>query len=305
MFRMFLGGSVDATTNEFIAKKGYPRLLSYGYQMDEIAYFCKEKREGRYNGMLMVDSGAFSVYKSGHTVNMDDYIAYINAHPEVDRYVELDFIPGQFGKDRTPEQTKEGAQKSFENYLLMVSKVGCPEKIMPVYHAGETFAHLAKMVSHKYDGEHYVRSICVSGPKAVGNSPVIAKFLTDCFAIIRKTPNPNVEVHALGIGVVEALECQPLFSADFASWVMAAATGTIMTKGFGTISVSDRGNSRSVVNMPKEAKRALDEYARGFGFTLDELVSDYKARWKFNATQVEEIYNGMPHTPKLSGVGLF
>lgn len=305
MFKMFLAGSVDPTTNAFIAQKGYPRLMSYGYQVDEISYFCKEKREGRYNGMIMVDSGAFSVFKSGHEIRIDDYVAFINSHPEVDRYVELDFIPGQFGQQRTAEQALEGAQKSFENYVYMVSKVNCPEKIMPVYHAGEPWSHLAKIVNHKPDGEHYVRSICVSGPKAVGNSPILAKFLTECFAIIRESENPNVEVHALGIGVVEALECQPLYSSDFSSWVMAAATGTIMTKDFGTLCVSDRGVAKSVVNMPKEAKEALGEYVKKYGFTLESLVSDYKERWKFNATQVEAISQGISHTPKLSGVGLF
>lgn len=302
---MFLAGSVDPTTDAYIMEKGYPRLLSYGYQQGDIAKYCEAKKNGKWNGMLMVDSGAFSVFNSGKTMDIDDYIRYINDNPMVDRFVEMDFIPGVVSGKISADMSLKGAVESRNNYLYMLGKVRETHKVMPVFHYSEPWEYLKLMVETKHDGERYVPSICVSGPKTAGKQKEFTDFLAKCFAIIKASANPNVEVHALGVGVVGVLESQPLFSADFASWVMSASNGTIMTRDFGALSVSDRGDAKSVEHMPMEARQNLMRYVESFGFKYEELVGDYKKRWQFNANQAQLIAEGIRYVPKATAISLF
>lgn len=304
-FRLFLAGSVDPTTDAYIMSMGYPRLLSYGYQQGDIAKYCEAKKNEKWNGMLMVDSGAFSVFNSGKTMDIDDYIAYINANPMVDRFVEMDFIPGVVSGKISADMSTKGAVESRKNYLYMLDRVRETHKIMPVFHYSEPWEYLKLMVETMHDGKNYVPSICVSGPKTSGKQKEFTAFLARCFSIIGESANPNVQVHALGVGVVGVLESQPLFSADFASWVMSASNGTIMTRDFGSLSVSDRGDAKSVEHMPTEARERLMRYVESFGFTYGELVSDYKKRWQFNANQAQLIAQGIAYVPKASAISLF
>jgi len=304
-FKLFLAGSVDPTTDAYIMERDYPRLLSYGYQRTDIDRYCKAKENGSYKGMVMVDSGAFSVFNSGKTINIDDYCKYINENPMVDRFVELDFIPGVVSGKISAEMSMRGAEESRKNYLYMLTKVKRTEKIMPVFHYAEPWEYLKAMVETKHDGVHFVPSICVSGPKTSGKQKEFFDFLAKCFNIINESENKGVQVHALGVGVVDVLNSQPLYSADFASWVMSASVGTIMTKEYGALSVSDRGDAKSVEHMPPQAKEALRAYVAKFGFTYEELVSDYKARWRFNATQCQLIADAITHKPKVHSLSLF
>ncbi len=53
------------------------------------------KKNGR-TGKLLIDSGAFSVHKSGKNVDLDEYIQFLNYNHEfIDYYIQLDDIRGK------------------------------------------------------------------------------------------------------------------------------------------------------------------------------------------------------------------
>lgn len=303
-FYLFLAGEADPTTDAFVTEKGYPRLLSYAYQKKTIGQYCKAKENG-YSGMLMVDSGAFTAYRQGKPVSLDEYIGFINHHPQADRFVELDHIPGSVGGERTAEETEEGAQKSYANYLYMLQRVNCPEKIMAVYHEGENISHLERILLTKLPDGSYPRSVCVSYRKDKGDPTNKIGFVANCFKAIQRVGRQGVEVHVLGCGIPQILESQPLFSADYSTWILTGSNGSVMTENFGMVCVSDRGAPNSVEHMPPEARKRFVEYVKSLGFEYGSLVADYRQRWKFNALQVQLLAQGVSHRPHMGRTSLF
>ena len=92
-----------------------------------------------------MDSGAFSVHHSGKTIDIDEYIEFINNTPKVNLFATLDEIP-------FPELNSATASKSAEttwnNYCYMLKHVK-PEyrdKIVPVYHFGEPVSYIHKII---------------------------------------------------------------------------------------------------------------------------------------------------------------
>lgn len=86
---------------------------------------------------LMIDSGAFSVWKSGASVNLDEYISFCKKYEEdLQVIVALDVIPGN-AKDKgrlTKEAIQKACEEGWENYLKMLS-AGLPKsKVIPVFH---------------------------------------------------------------------------------------------------------------------------------------------------------------------------
>ena len=107
-------------------------LKSYANDRKELEKWFEYRRQG-WTGNLFVDSGAFSVHKSGAHVDVEQYIEYLNKYEEyITLYIQLDHIPGVWGQARTPEMTLESCEKSWDNYKYMYSKLKNPKKLCPV-----------------------------------------------------------------------------------------------------------------------------------------------------------------------------
>src|SRR5580692_1929900 len=84
---------------------------------------------------LMLDSGAFSAWKRGISINLAEYIAYIKKHEHLlASYVCLDQIPGKPGVKRTQAEVDDAAAQSYKNQQTM-KKAGLTP--IPVFHQGE------------------------------------------------------------------------------------------------------------------------------------------------------------------------
>ena len=82
---------------------------------------------------LMLDSGAFSVWTKGETIDIDDYIRFCLDNPGVSYYIVLDVIAGGNRRDSDIESAE---QATWDNYQYMLRQ-GLPmEKVMPVVHRG-------------------------------------------------------------------------------------------------------------------------------------------------------------------------
>lgn len=250
------------------------RLLSYYLDKPRVELWREEKMP------IFLDSGAFTAHTKGVEIDVNDYIGYINERDEyLTCFAQLDTIPGEFGKPKTKEQLEEAPEKTWENYLYMYDKVKSPKKLMPIFHQGEDFKHLRRMLEHKPKIEYMGIS-----PANDVSTPRKAVWMAECFEIIKKSSNPKVKTHAFGMTSLPLLEQFPFYSADSTSWLMSGRTGGIMTKYGSNLIISENliKDPNHVVHMGKPFLKELERYVGKFGFNLEELQKDYKKRMLFN-----------------------
>ena len=281
-FDFYFAGTQSEQTSQLLVNLNANILKSYVNDMKHISDLIELKKNGKYKGKLLIDSGAFTVHRKGGTVDVDKYIEWLNNNSQhLDYFIQLDHIPGVFGQQRTAEHIKESTQKTWENYLYMVSKLNEPFKLIPVYHKNEPYEQLERIVQHKIDGKS-IEYVCISGEKDRITDDR-KKWINTCFSIIKNSNNPNVKVHYLGCAIKAELEMFPFTSSDATSWLMCGANGSIMTD-YGPIFISDRGlgDSDNFKNLPEEAKKKIENLALAQGMTIKQLQEDYKSRSDFN-----------------------
>lgn len=190
------------------------RLFSYAYRdIDPIGWYI-------VNGIeLFLDSGAFSAWTKGVSIDIHDYIEFIKQHEQhLTLYANLDVI-GE--KGRRPN--RDTAATSLENLRIM-EKAGL--RPLPVFHIGEPFEYL----QHYIDNYDY---IAIGG--AVGESTGnLLTALTTIFAnyICDSKGYPKVKVHAFGITSLAIMLRFPWYSVDSTTWVMTSRMGGIYVPRF-------------------------------------------------------------------------
>lgn len=170
---------------------------------------------------LMIDSGAFSVWSKGKTIDLDEYIRYCRSKPELSVVVNLDVIPPK-GVRLTEEVKDEVAKKGWENYMKMI-RVLDMEKVVPVYHRGDSQKWLEKYLdfgspyiglSPRFDGSAMDRRL---------------KFVADCKKIVCGSDGkPLVKTHGFAVTNQTMMTMFPWYSVDSASWTQVAAWGGIL-----------------------------------------------------------------------------
>jgi hypothetical protein len=68
----------------------------------------------------MLDSGAYSAWRQRFVIDLDEYIAFIQNNLDyLDSYVNLDVIPGEFGRKPTSVEVEESAKQGYSNLKKM------------------------------------------------------------------------------------------------------------------------------------------------------------------------------------------
>lgn len=282
-FDFYFAGTQNIKTQQLLCEMNANMLRSYVNDKNSIKQLIEVKRNGSWQGKLMIDSGAFTVHRKGGTVDVDAYIQFLNDNKDaVDYGIQLDHIPGVWGTVRTFEQMKEGPIKSWENYLYMVNKLDRQEMLLPVFHQGEDFKYLKQMVEYKYDNGKYISYICVSGNKEMTGAQRKQWYLK-CYDVITRSKNPNVNVHCLGSATFTDMEEYPFTSSDATSWLMTSSVGSVMTP-FGNVLVSEQqtGDKKHLNNMPKECIEYVKNLCTQYNIDFDMLGKDYMTRSNFN-----------------------
>lgn len=152
---------------------------------------------------LLLDSGAFSAWTVGASINLDEYINWV--HQIKKRFgskikriecINLDVIPSE---DKTPTALKKAYDDSMTNLYKMM-KAGLNP--LPVHHQFEPWSILE-------DYSKDFKFICLSPNKRV---PIKdrATYLDNCFARIKA----NNLTHGLGVSKEDFIINYPWFSAD-------------------------------------------------------------------------------------------
>jgi len=168
---------------------------------------------------IFMDSGAFSVWKSGASINIDSYIEFLKRY-QIKTAASLDVVGD--------------AQGTLNNWDYMTSKGVIT---IPTYHVGEPFSFL----------DYYLKNadyIALGG--MVGKSQVILEdFLNKCFSLI-KSYFP-VKIHGFGCFNFKLLMAYPFYSVDATTWNVGRKYGecNIMDSNFNLVR---RSSSRKIVH---------------------------------------------------------
>ena len=269
MFDLYFVGTQNKEHDEYMIKKNCSRLFSYAEKP-----FYTIKRYLEHPNKLFIDSGAFSIankVRRGKNLTIDDYIEFINSNIRPDLYASFDVIP----RPLTTETAKNSAEQSLNNYLYMLDKLDKPEKLIPVYHYGEDFKYLEKILELK---PNYIAF--------GGRGGISTKYLYTCldtfFDILKGS---NVKTHAFGITVLNLLEQYPFTSADSTSYQKVATMGGIFLESLNTtikISTSTLNDNNHYQYQKEDIKKLINEEIEKYGYNLQDLQTSTNRRIEFN-----------------------
>lgn len=186
-------------------------------------HFLEPPKSGRTTHPdIILDSGAYSVWRSGASVDADRYLNYCSiVKPMVLGCVNLDIIPGQWGRTPTKEEVADACALSFHTWHRMQRSGAL---IMPVFHQGDALSWLDRYI------DAGVKFICIS-PTDSFATPVRQKWLHDVhgYMLARGVKlNQEVFTHCLGVFSPRVLYDLPAWSADASSIVRFAVWKRIM-----------------------------------------------------------------------------
>jgi hypothetical protein len=200
----------------------------------------------------ILDSGAFSAWKSGTAVSLDELIEECKTRvPAWDEVAALDVIGS--------------ASESMYNAVVM-QKAGLP--VIPVFHYGEDWGYLQ---AYK---DRFGDRIGLGGIATGVGSTEKRKWLAQCFA--RAYP---ARFHGFGVASEDLLMAYPFFSCDTASWHTGLRYGR--TAAFGDIKMPRKSelDGGEFEGSAYDMRFEIEHFLR-----LEAKVSE---RWKSELKQFE------------------
>jgi hypothetical protein len=198
------------------------RLISYAYAHSTPRHEAIKSAFGaavEYG----LDSGAFSAWSRGMTVNLESYAEYILEHRSLycDFVASLDVIPGSKsgGLKVTDAERERAAKQGWENWIEL-KRLLKPAGITPIhtYHRGEDIKWLKKLI----DESEYLSlggtSILPTRQKIQWLDSIMP-YLTD------HKGSPIRKLHGFACTAVEVMTRFPWASVDSASWLYATELG--------------------------------------------------------------------------------
>lgn len=264
---------------------------------------------------LFIDSGAFSIHSLGFekvakgkfaTIDdfIDEYIDFCNGiDDKIIAIAQVDHIPGVFKQSKNPEDYEESVRLSWENFQYMLPKVKSPEKLLYVFHQGESFDALGKILDWRDENGKPIQylGISPSNDRAVGDKDV---YLKEVYDYIAKSSVPDIRTHLFGYTSLPGLPKFRWYSCDSTSHRLRAAYNKCFTRKWGTISFSQTRNARTKTDMSfpdicdadtlKELKELLDYY----GYTIEDMQNESSARTVVDICETQKFVKENPYNPK-------
>lgn len=252
------------------------KLESYHY-INKQAYIDKIRAAG---DRVFLDSGAFSAFTLGKTVDIDAYCKYIHDNADI---IEMASVLDGIGDPL----------KTYRNQLYMEKKGTNP---LPCFHYGEDERYLDWYIS-RYEYITIGGMVPISTPQLIHwLDRIWEKYLCDSSGV------PRLKVHGFGLTSEKLMKRYPWYSVDSSSWVQIGAHGNIFMPGFGTIAFSTQSPNAKVENQhintlsPIMRDRVEGELVRQ-GFDPDRLKEITYSRWAYNAWAYAELGRSMEQKP--------
>lgn len=200
----------------YIKQDGIDTHFAFNWLKQKHNYVMKEKKIE-----LLMDSGAFSAWNKGIRIDFDEYINFcLENESYCDFIVNLDVIPGSPFKKSTKEDVENSVKEGWNNYKKML-EAGIPkEKLIHVFHQGEDFKWLQKMVKQ-------IPYIGVSPANDKTTQQKIV-WLDQCMPYVTDDKGmPIVKFHGFGVTSLPIMLRYPWYSVDSTSWVVTGRMGSI------------------------------------------------------------------------------
>lgn len=142
----------DVTKQALIDNKVKNLLFSFAFkdQLPKWENLIRELNRIKIKPNIMIDSGAFSAWTIGKTVDREKYLDFVKEFIKRNKkycdniYVtNLDMIPGSFRRKPTKKEAEESAYRSRKNFLWFLSK---GIKTINVFHQHEDYKWLLRMI---------------------------------------------------------------------------------------------------------------------------------------------------------------
>lgn len=238
----------------------------------------KKLKQYPWADAYFMDCGAFSVWKSGKTIDLDKYIAFCQEHKEhFTVYAALDVVGDHAG--------------SFRNYMKMREAGLDP---LPCYHFGEPMSVLWEYAKHT--------GYIALGGVAMTNMKVRSAFFREVF---QHFPDPS-KVGFHGFGVIDPLLLSgfPWKSVDATSVHLGARLGQIYSgRGWVRICKHDKAVYSNQISHENEVA-ALQAFAEALGgnwaLACEWSKEGLKERCKISIAFFEDLAAKSPLTYKVT-----
>lgn len=271
-FDFYFAGATTERIRNYLIGLNANVLKSYYTDKADIKKFFDAKRNG-WCGKLMIDNGEFSFHRHGGSIDIDEYIDWLNKNDSyIDYAIAVDNIPGKWRQPKTLNDYQISTKKTWENYLYMLERVKSPDKLLPVFHQGDDFSALKRFLDLPN-----LKYMCIAGSKDLKNADREI-FYERCFDIIDKL-RPDIKVHCLGSATISNAEKFRFTSLDSTTCNIVAAMGNVFIDG----QVTYVGDGLKTLMLKGEAYiHALKNYCDNYGMNIDEISSEYQPRCIFN-----------------------
>jgi hypothetical protein len=238
-------------------------LESYHYVHSQ-RYVDKMRRDGI---KVFLDSGAYSAFSQGISVDLGAYCDYIHRNQDI---IEFPSVLDAIGD----------ADGTWRNQEAMEKRGVRP---LPCFHYGEPIEVLQYYLT-KYDYITIGGMVPISTPQLkIWLDRIWDEYLTD------DDGTPKVKVHGFGLTSLPLMFRYPWYSVDSSTWVQWAANGMILIPGkAGQVDVSNQSSRRKQRNQHMDSvspaeTAAIENEIRSFGGDPDRLRDIYYARWAWNS----------------------
>lgn len=272
----------DRSQVEMLLERGKTNLLiSYYYlnqkknMVEMLDYIHTERMKFNNPGYFMLDSGAYSAWKSGFKVKLHEFIAFIKKHHKYFTHVVcLDVIDNPVYSEVNHRVMLE----ELKDYNL---------EIIPVFHAGESFAVLDYMVNKGYS---YIgispNNNWREADKRTWLHKVYSRYDFDAL---------NIKTHGFGYQSTDGLMQFPMTTADAITWKIAAGYGRVIDPINPSVRYSDRaiGFGDHIDSIPGGHSQFTKDTCELLGMTPDELRSmegdGHKKRSRYNIEAIDNL----------------
>jgi len=216
---------------------------------------------------VFLDSGAFSAYTQGVTIDIGRYCDYIHRNADI---IEFPSVLDAIGD----------ADGTWRNQMEMERRGVRP---LPCFHYGEPTEVL----------DYYVKNydyITIGGMVPI-STPQLRIWLDRLWAehLTHDDGTPKVKVHGFGLTSLPLMMRYPWYSVDSSTWVQWAANGMILIPGrAGQVDVSNKSSRRKqrgqhLDSHPELITKAIESEILSEGGDPDRLRDLYYSRWAWNA----------------------
>ena len=263
---------------------------SVKYRLDSYHYIGNERVATRIRSTglrIFLDSGAFSAFTQGITVDVAQYCRYIKEYQDiiaVEAGTPLASVLDAIG-DPTGTWINQKRMEDLGVRALPCYHYGEPPEVLQYYAANYDYITIGGMVPIS------------TAQLRIWLDEVWGKYLTN------SDGTPKIKVHGFGLTSVSLMARYPWYSVDSSSWVQTGGIGNIFLPQFGMVAISEHSpnikeQNKHFDNLPGPQQQALLAIIERMGFDIERLRKEHLSRKVFNIATYTQIMDEEVHKNK-------